>query len=230
MSSGEEWALDTCVRIVVSWLKHSGTSRPDARGAVAPVIRRFRAANTAIVPSLLKAGGHLHGKDFWIVGAPIKGQEFKLYPVATISTRFEGDNLCATVRVALFFDAGGHTAHVVGWRFETAETLEGTGRPDPPHPYNHAQSIAGWWLDLRCLHHPHRESGSRQPDCMSPQRLDQRRPAFPLRGETTPGLMVAMLACLYGAEETKKMLRLDRKLRADRQFVHEVAEILGTGL
>lgn len=121
------------------------------------------------------------------------------------------------MRVAMFHKARSGEIGVLGWRFDSPD-LATEKNPKPAHPYNHAQSIVGWRMDLRCLLHPHSKTQGPKSNCTDQgyNGIDEEKPAFPLRGNSAPGLVLAALVSLHGEPTVREMLTYDRTLLSSR--------------
>lgn len=205
-------------------------TRPDRRNlqpeqVVAPVRQGFRAiAPMAIGPALRH---HEHMCDVgWLVGTPVVGSS-RHFPIAMVSRHEHDKHLRLTMRVAMFHKSRSGRIGVLGWRFDSPDLPTETN-PKPAHPYNHAQSIVGWRMDLRCLLHPHNKDQGPKSSCTDDgyNAVDEEKPAFPLRGNSAPGLVLAALVALHGEPHVRQMLTYDRKLLSSR-FRAEFQSILG---
>lgn len=205
-------------------------SRPESRGpkpqgVIAQRLRTFRAIPLQAVQPYLQNHEHLHSQDYWFLGPSIKGNHARLFPVATVSSA-PAETLALKLQVALYYETKNrHPFGVLGWRFETPD-LPSDDDPTPAHPYNHAQSITGWWKGLRCLLHPHISNETRRSGCSDDSQVDELVPAFPLPGNSAPGLILAAMATLHGEPQTRRLLGYDRTILAS-PYGPEFRTILG---
>jgi hypothetical protein len=195
-------------------------------GAVVPIRQGFRAIAPRQIGPVLRHHEHMNDAG-WLIGTPIAGST-RHFPVANISRSEENGRLRLTMRVALFHQARDGRVGILGWRFESPD-LRTVQNPRPAHPYNHAQSIVGWMIDMRCLLHPHTASQGRRAACTDSgyNAVDEEKPAFPLRGESAPGLILAALVAMHGEPSVREMLTYDRTIRSTR-FEKEFQSILGS--
>lgn len=162
----------------------------------------------------------------WLVGRALTDDRL-VVPVATVQldgTTHQGVTRC-TLRLALLQARDDDASvHATGWRFELAETA-GPGGEAAMHPYQHAQSIAGWAPDSFCLiHKPHTdddgcdgaeatgEPGSDKERAATSKLVLQSHPAFPLATVSLTGLAATMVTALYGARRAREILDTDQLL------------------
>lgn len=206
MSAQLALQLDAISEVLASWGKmRTESGVRSAQGRLGPVLDTYPIAEPRALRGVLRqapqravrlerdAGGYVRGP---VVDdrAPV------LWPVATAWARMNDDGaLEVQLRLAVFFEHAGDV-HVSGWRFETAET---TGKP---HPYLHAQQIAGFaGADARTFLPT---SAQREDHRVRQAEVNQMRPCFPLRGSSAAGLAIAMLATLHGASRTRDIVDL----------------------
>ncbi len=172
----------------------------------------------------------------WIVGRPLPRTSTPAVPVTTI--QLDGDDAEVTrccIRTAILRERDDGTIEAQGWRFELGE--EGN---DMPHPYQHAQPIAGWNVGGNCLVHPtscgvectgidpSADQGIDNERSAIIRRVDQSQPAFPLITKTLTGLLAATVSTLYGASSTRLLLENDARLsRAEGPIAVDLAALFG---
>lgn len=192
-------------RILRRW-SEAGEEDRRPRGLLAARIDRFRVARPSELPELLGRPGpstaDLYQSGAWIRGPMVRTGSPAFVPVATALVRtHESGGLEACIRVGLFYEIGG-VVQSVGWRFETADRGS-----DAMHPYPHAQHIDEWvkGVTIDSNYMTPAADGDSKP---SAARINERRPAFPLRGASTAaGLAVVTLAALHGGPMVRRWLQ-----------------------
>lgn len=177
-----------------------GLASPDSLPAsIEEVRRRWRPAQRRELEGIM--GGE-DGYDTLEASAFIYAEQVPrghpvLWPVMAFNAGRVSRNL--KVRVALFYSAfdgsGKESPGAVGWRFEPPEDDTGS------HSYYHAQPISSfdrsgrWRLPIEAT-------------------INEVYPAFPLRAQSSVGLLAGMLVSLYGRVRARELLS-DPGLRRD---------------
>lgn len=220
-------------RVLDAWAAWEVTDAP-ARGRLSTILDTFgetpvRAADKLKGDVDIDLAEH----NIWLVGPPIQKGTPNLFPVATAGVWEKDSVLNASIRVALIALHESDETHVWGWRFDSAE--QSTDGKPVPRPHAHSQPISRWFMTgIQCLLHPHQkaESGaacSWQKDAKPHPPMNETHPAFPLRGDTLPGLAVAFIASLYGAQLTRTILETDPAIerKAGAVINEDMARVLG---
>jgi hypothetical protein len=215
----------TFARILATWASQTSQDQVP-RGRLAIRLDRFQFCHPSFLTSYLGGAGpsvwDLVEIPLWFRGPDITTGTPTLAPIVTVRVSLNAaGGLEACIRIALFFESDGNVDWV-GWRFETADP------PGGPHVYPHAQHIAEWRKsiaidddgDLGSIIDGRRSVG---------RHMNQRRPAFPLRGGgTISGLAVVTIATLYGAPVTQNWLQLlSREAGVAEEVRKDIATILG---
>lgn len=226
---------DVFAKLLRAW----GTWRPprsqnSPRGRLTDVLDAFGTRSQALVGAL--TGGNdvdLAKVGIWQPGpAVVKGSP-PLYPVATAAVWDDAGVLNACVRMLLVAIGANDEPVWWGWRFDSAEQNRPTGSATP-RPHAHAQPITSWYQNgARCLLHPHSE-GERAAGCpwepsRTPPLLNETHPAFPLRGATLPGLLLAAVVSLHGVEVVRQILEANPGIlkTAGSEILEDFATVLG---
>lgn len=231
MGSGRRRAAgterDLFARVIAAWARDA-QDRPRKRGGLHSLLDAFETQTPEAILGQIRHGPQemnlATDQRTWILGAPVETGALPMFPIAAVSLREYDDRLAGQIKVALLQESRPGVPTVTGWRFESAEQVRLDGKM-PPHVYPHAQPISGWHTDAGCLLHPHAsgEDVSACPPYGVPRAdqpaLNESRPAFPLRGETLPGLAAAALATLYGAGRAREILDTDQSLQQCAQTI-----------
>lgn len=188
-------------------------------------------------------------QGIWLVGQPTSKGSPALWPVATAAAGvLPGGEFKAELRLALISDENSvMTAH--GWRFDLPEADQpimpnqrgaAVGRVSP-RPMGHVQPINSWHRngDCRCVIHPHADAaetcnarssitmGASSPGYALPL-VNETHPAFPLPARTLPGLVVAMLVSLYGANASNELIDGSRiRATAGAEIINDFGRVMG---
>jgi hypothetical protein len=188
-------------RILAKW-SAEGERDTMRRGVLAARLDRFQIAPSSDVTELLGRADpdrvDLYASRLWLRGPVVRIGTPPFVPVATAMLKVgQSGALEACIRVGLFFEAWGQV-DFRGWRFESPDKDD-----DAAHPYPHAQHITEWSKDVAI------SLADTEPVTGTPAgiHVNERRPAFPLRGaETIAGLAAVTLASLYGAPVARQWL------------------------
>jgi hypothetical protein len=201
---------ETFGKLIDAWSGLERDSRA-AHGKLTSIVQEYSGRAKPIAPLL--TGGQdvdLATKGIWLVGPTIVKGSPPMFPVATASVWENEGVLNACVKVALVASESSAPIRVWGWRFDSAEqSLSGK---QVPRPHPHAQPIESWFMrNARCLLHPHLENDEGEACTWdttigSPLKTNETHPAFPLRGETLPGLAMAFIVTLHGAKLGRQIL------------------------
>lgn len=177
-----------------------------ARGLLAARIDRFRIARPGELTKILSQPGpsttDLYQSRIWIRGPMVRIGSPPFVPMATalVGTHDSGE-LQACIRIGLFYE-NDSMVQSVGWRFESPDRGSGA-----MHPYPHAQHIDEWVKGIT-IYSSDTTTGSGGESRPSERRVNERRPAFPLRGASTAaGLVVVTLAALHGAPMVRRWVQ-----------------------
>ena len=211
----------TFARILATWAAQADRDRAP-RGRLATRLDKFRRCPPANITSMLGGQGSgvwdLGDSLLWIHGPYIRTGTPPLTPIATVRVSLTSFGVLeACIRVALFFE-NEDAMDWVGWRFETADAKEG------PHPYPHAQHIGEWRKGFE-IDGVSSELFGGDEGSLDRKGMNERRPAFPLRGgRTISGLAIVMVAALHGAPDTRRWFQL---LSRDSGVADEVRNDIG---
>lgn len=222
-------------RLLAAWRDWEIPNSPP-RGRLSVLLDQFTLSSGRLLDEL-KGGKDtdLPGRGIWVVGPAVPRGTPSLFPVATASVWGDDASLSACLRVALI--AHGDTdetphVRVWGWRFDSAEQSM-NGAP-VPRPHAHAQPTSSWYINgARCLVHPHSSSDTGEVcpwnDDALTHTLNETHPAFPLRGETLPGLALAFVVSLYGAQTAREIIESEPTLkkRAGAVILEDFESVLG---
>lgn len=192
-------------RLLSRW-SEEGAQDLLARGLLAARIDRFRIARPSDLITILGRPGpstaDLYKSRIWIRGPMVRIGSPSFVPMATAFVRtHESGELEACIRVGLFYE-NGSIVQSVGWRFESPDR-----GPGAMHPYPHAQHIDEWVKGIT-IDSSDATTSSDGESRSSERRVNERRPAFPLRGASTAaGLVVVALAALHGAPMVRRWVQ-----------------------
>lgn len=212
--------LSALCAMVDAWTRYEGDSEQVQQGILANRLGAF----PQITGQVLRACGQRVGSEWlhpegFVVGAPVTVGAPPLFPVCLPLLRKVDGFLELSLRVATLFVADGDASHA-GWRFDLADPRPAK-MPDQHdrhrgHYVPHVQRITSWtkepnlglWYeDFRAATTDAGVDGERPT---SP--VNGARPAFPLPCKTAPGLLVCLLASLYGSTATEEILELANPL------------------
>ena len=190
-------------RVLSKW-SEKGEIDDAARGALVSRLARLQVVPSNQIDILLGRPNpgpvDLYSSRMWILGPLVRHGTPSFVPVATARVEFDekSDVLSACIRVGLFLD---DSLHSLGWRFETPDKGK-----DPMHPYPHAQAISEWIKEFP-ISEGLAEADQVQVSSTPIPAINERRPAFPLRGANTiAGLAAVTLAAIHGAPLVRRWL------------------------
>jgi hypothetical protein len=193
-------------RLLGTWSK-KGVEDDGPAGLLTARIDRFGIASPSDLIRVLGKPGpstsDLYWSRYWIRGPMIRVGSPPFVPMATayVRTHEVSGELEASIRVGLFYESG-NSVHSSGWRFESPDKGENV-----VHPYPHAQPIDEW-VKGDSIDSGHISTAGSYQATNADRGINERRPAFPLRGASTVcGLVVAALATLHGAPMVKRWLQ-----------------------
>jgi hypothetical protein len=153
--------------------------------------------------------------DGFVVAAPVTIGEPTLFPVALLILKKASKALELSVRIACFYIHDGKPQEI-GWRFDLADPKppsgSATGDRNRAHHFPHVQRVIAWkpgaaqglsYDDyLKALH----DDGIASRPATTLSGVNESRPAFPLRCSSASGLLITVMASLYGSTAADEIL------------------------
>lgn len=208
--------LEAVARLLVAWLKTREASKRSPTGELASVLDRFQVREPRRLREDLIRATDAPVESGYLLCPAIATRSPILFPVLNVKAMVVDARVELCLRLLVLFRDEDKN-RLAGWRFETPE-VPNDADDDPPHPYPHAQMITN--LD---------GAASKDPTDSTIDahfvKINETRPAFPLRGNSSVGVTAAMIAALHGAPDTARIVG-DVERSAMNPFREELSTVL----
>lgn len=208
--------LDVVARLLVAWLKTRDAVKREPTGELASVIGKIQVREARRLREDLVKAAEGPVESGYLLGPAVATRSPVLFPVLNVMAKVVDSRVELCLRLLVLFRDEDRN-RLAGWRFETAESPKNADEVSP-HPYPHAQMITS--LDGAASVQAADETI--EADVV---KINETRPAFPLRGESSVGLTASMIASLHGAPDTARIVG-DVERAALNPFRAEISTVL----
>ena len=220
-------------KVISAWCQEGSTSDSRPIDRAANVRESFPPFPGSLSEPIRNCSNSNQSNEEWfeapgfLSAHPVEVENPTLYPVVRFSIRRRQGNLEVAVRIAAFYLIAVNKVAADGWRFEMPDS--GHVATDKFHHFPHVQRISGWKPgDKLGFSPPGTTNESVSGELVdSVTGFNEKRPAFPLPCSSAAGVVIAVMASLYGANKTNRIL--ENYVNKPKWLKEEITAILRSG-